>query len=523
MDATASLGFEPLTPSAFLLRSMHVFAEQTAVVDGDRRFTYAEFGARALALTGVLAERGIWPGDRVAALCSNSHVMLELHNGVPLRGAVLVPLNIRLAVDEMVEIVSHSGARLLVATKDLAGPAKEVCARAGIDLLLEGDGPDDYDAALATGMPSAREVDDERGLLAINYTSGTTGSPKGVMYHHRGAYLQALAMAFHARLDADSSYLWTLPMFHCNGWCFTWGVTAAGGTHVCLRSVDPSRIWEALRSEGVTHFSGAPAVLRLIADAEEASGPRLTRPVRVDTGGAPPSPALLERFEALNLSVQHLYGLTETFGPIVVNDWHSAWSNRTAQEVAVLKARQGVGNVIASRVRVLDPDGEDVAADGESVGEIAVRGNDVMLGYYRDNEATEAAMCGDWLLTGDLAVCHPDGYLEITDRRKDVIISGGENIASVEVERALEQHPAVAECAVVGIPDERWGEVPVAHVVLRSGRDASPDELIAFLRLRLAGFKVPRTYVFGEIPKTSTGKVQKHALRARTRMTTPTR
>jgi len=221
--------------------------------------------------------------------------------------------------------------------------------------------------------------------------------------------------------------------------------------------------------------------------------------------------------------VQHLYGLTETFGPIVVNDWHSAWSNRTAQEVAVLKARQGVGNVIASRVRVLDPDGEDVAADGESVGEIAVRGNDVMLGYYRDNEATEAAMCGDWLLTGDLAVCHPDGYLEITDRRKDVIISGGENIASVEVERALEQHPAVAECAVVGIPDERWGEVPVAHVVLRSGRDASPDELIAFLRLRLAGFKVPRTYVFGEIPKTSTGKVQKHALRARTRMTTPTR
>jgi len=509
------LGFEPLTPSAFLVRSMQVFADELAVVDGDRRFTYAEFGARCFALTGVLAARGIGAGDRVAALCSNSHVMLELHNGVPLRGAVLVPLNIRLAVDELVYVVEHSGARLLVATRELAGPAREVAAGTGVDLLLESDGSDGYDAAVAAGATNPGVVEDERGLLAINYTSGTTGRPKGVMYHHRGAYLQALAMAFHARLDSDSRYLWTLPMFHCNGWCFTWGVTAAGAAHICLRGVDVAQIWSALNDEGVTHFSAAPAVLRMIADADQAPSTRLDRRVRVDTGGAPPSPALLERFEALGMSVQHLYGLTETFGPIVVNDWHSAWSQRSAPEVAVLKARQGVGNLIASGLRVVDQDGNDVPADGSAVGEIAVRGNDVMLGYYRDDDATRAAVHDGWLLTGDLAVRHSDGYVEITDRRKDVIISGGENIASVEVERALEHHPAVVECAVVGVPDERWGEVPVAHVVLRPGVEIEPDELVAFLRGRLAGFKVPRRFVFGDIPKTSTGKVQKHVLRAR--------
>jgi fatty-acyl-CoA synthase len=507
-----TLGFDPLTPASFLLRSMQVYCDELAVVDGDRRLTYGELGERCLALTGALAARGIGPGDRVAALCSNSHVMIDLHNGVPLRGAVLVPLNIRLTVEELVYIVEHSGARLLVATSELADRASEVAARAGVDLLLESDG---YDAALADAVPALVQVTDERGLLAINYTSGTTGRPKGVMYHLRGAYLQALAMAFHARLDSDSRYLWTLPMFHCNGWCFTWGVTAAGGTHVCLRSVDVGKIWSALKTEGVTHFSAAPAVLRLIADADESVGITLNPTVRVDTGGAPPSPALLERFEALGMSVQHLYGLTETFGPIVVNDWHSSWSLRTPQEVAELKARQGVGNVIASPVRVIDADGLDVAPDAETVGEIAVRGNDVMLGYYRDDEATRAAVRDGWLLTGDLAVRHPDGYLEIRDRRKDVIISGGENIASVEVERALEKHPAVAECAVVGVPDARWGEVPVAHVVLRAGFEGDSDELVAFLRGRLAGFKIPRRYVFGEIPKTSTGKVQKHVLRER--------
>ncbi|WP_308169535.1 AMP-binding protein [Acrocarpospora catenulata] len=510
-------GFEPLTPTAFLRRSTHVHAESIAVVDGDRTFTYAQFGARSLALTGVLAAYGVGPGDRVAALCTNSHVMLELHNAVPMRGAVLVPLNFRLAVDELVYIVDHSGARLLVATDELAAVARAVAERTGARLLVAGEAADEYESAMAGAAPATVPVDDERGLLAINYTSGTTGRPKGVMYHHRGAYLQALAMAFHASLSSDSRYLWTLPMFHCNGWCFTWAVTAAGGTHVCLRAVDPALIWRRLRADGITHLSGAPAVLRLIADADGAAGPRLPSPVRVGTGGAPPSPALLKRFEALNMSVQHLYGLTETFGPIVVNDWQSRWDAGSPETVARLKARQGVGNVIATPVRVVDAEGRDVPADARTSGEIAVRGNNVMLGYYRDEAATAAAVPDGWFRTGDLAVRHPDGYIEITDRRKDVIISGGENIASVEVERVLDGHPAVLESAVVGVPDDRWGEVPVAYVSVRPGCAVSPDELVAFVREHIAGFKVPKAFVFGEIPKTSTGKLQKHVLRQRAR------
>ncbi|GAA0973810.1 acyl--CoA ligase family protein [Acrocarpospora macrocephala] len=511
------LGFEPLTPVAFIQRSMHVYGENIAIVDGDRTFTYEQFGARSLALTGVLAAYGVQPGDRVAALCTNSHVMLELHNAVPMRGAVLVPLNIRLAVDELVYIIDHSGARLLVATDDLAAVAREVCERTGTRLLVAGETPDEYESALAGAAPVTVPVDDERALLAINYTSGTTGRPKGVMYHHRGAYLQALAMAFHAGLSPDSRYLWTLPMFHCNGWCFTWAVTASGGTHVCLRTVDPAVIWRRLRADGITHLSGAPAVLRLIADADGAAGPRLAATVSVGTGGAPPSPALLRRFEALNMSVQHLYGLTETFGPIVVNDWQSRWDTGSPETVARLKARQGVGNVIATPVRVVDAEGQDVPADARTSGEIAVRGNNVMLGYYRDAEATAAAVPDGWFRTGDLAVRHPDGYIEITDRRKDVIISGGENIASVEVERVLDGHPAVLESAVVGVPDERWGEVPVAYVSVRPESAVSAEELAAFVRAHLAGFKVPKAFVFGEIPKTSTGKLQKHLLRGRAR------
>ncbi|GAA1023292.1 acyl-CoA synthetase [Acrocarpospora pleiomorpha] len=508
------LGFEPLTPVAFIRRSMHVHGENIAVVDGDRTFTYEQFGARSLALTGVLAAYGVRPGDRVAALCTNSHVMLELHNAVPMRGAVLVPLNIRLAVDELAYIVEHSGATLLVTTDELVAAAREVCERTGTRLLVAGE---TYESAVASAAPATVDVDDERALLAINYTSGTTGRPKGVMYHHRGAYLQALAMAFHAGLTSDSRYLWTLPMFHCNGWCFTWAVTAAGGTHVCLRAVDPAVIWRRLRGDGITHLSGAPAVLRLISDADGAAGPRLAATVRVGTGGAPPSPALLRRFEALNMSVQHLYGLTETFGPIVVNDWQSRWDAGSPETVARLKARQGVGNVIATPVRVVDAEGRDVPADARTSGEIAVRGNNVMLGYYRDAEATAAAVPDGWFRTGDLAVRHPDGYIEITDRRKDVIISGGENIASVEVERVLDGHPAVLESAVVGVPDERWGEVPVAYVSVRPGSAVSAEELVAFVRTHLAGFKVPKAFVFGEIPKTSTGKTQKHLLRGQAR------
>jgi fatty-acyl-CoA synthase len=511
----AGLSFEALTPTAFLARSMRVFATRTAVVDGDRAFTYRELGERCLALTGALAHLGVSPGDRVAALCGNSHVLLELHNGVPLLGGVLVPLNVRLAADEIAYILEHCGARVLVVDHEHEALARQAAATASALILVAG-GPDDaYEAALSAAQPALQPVTDERGLLAINYTSGTTGRPKGVMYHHRGAYLQSLAMAFHARLTSESRYLWTLPMFHCNGWCFTWAVTAAGGTHVCLPRLEPGVVWSRLREDGVTHLSGAPAVLRMIADAPEASGGPLPATVRVDTGGAPPSPALLARFGALNISVQHLYGLTETFGPVMVNEWQSQWDAEPPDTVAQLKSRQGVGNVIATPVRVLDAEGGDVPDDGRTVGEIAVRGNDVMLGYYRDEAATAAAMRGGWLLTGDLAVQHEDGYVEIRDRRKDVIISGGENISSVEIERVLDEHPAVLESAVVGVPDDRWGETPLAFVGLRPGAEVTPEELSAFLRRRLAGFKVPRRYVFDDIPKTSTGKLQKHVLRAR--------
>jgi fatty-acyl-CoA synthase len=361
--------------------------------------------------------------------------------------------------------------------------------------------------------------EDEGAVLAISYTSGTTGRPKGVMYHHRGAYLQALAMAFHNRLGPESVYLWTLPMFHCDGWCFTWAVTAAGGRHVCLRAIDPQEIWRLIRSSGVTHYSAAPTVLTMIANSPAASEGELpAQPVHVDTGGAPPSPTLLERMASLRMDVTHLYGLTETYGPVALNEWHPDWTSLPVAEQATLKARQGVGNVVAERLRVIDVEGRDVPADGETIGELACRGNAVMLGYYRDEDATRAVTAeGGWFRTGDLGVMHPDGYVEIRDRGKDIIISGGENIASVEVERCLDSHPAVLESAVVGKPDETWGETPVAFVTLREGCTASADELRAHVRERLAHFKEPKEIVFSDLPKTSTGKIQKNVLRGRVR------
>ncbi|MDF1605099.1 acyl--CoA ligase family protein [Nocardioides sp. YIM 152315] len=510
--------FAPLTPASFLDRSAAVFAERLAVVDGDLRLTYAELADRCARLVSALAAAGVEPGDRVAALCANSHVMLELHHGVPARGAVLVSVNIRLSHDEMRYVVEHSGARLLVATRELAEQARALADGLGIDLVVE----EEYDAWLdaAPADPVDRADVDERDLIALNYTSGTTGRPKGVMYHHRGAYLQAVAMAYHARLGPGARYLWTLPMFHCNGWCFTWAVTAAGGTHLCLRAVEAGEIWRLLREEGVTHFSGAPTVLAMIATdpaADSAAGP-LAQRVHVDVGGAPPSPALIGRLGPLGLDVTHLYGLTETFGPIAINEWQPEWDDLDTDERDRLRARQGIGNIVARPLRVLDADGHDVPADGETIGELAARGNDVMLGYYRDDEATAAVTRSGCFLTGDLAVRHPDGYVEIRDRRKDVIISGGENVASVEVERALDEHPAVLECAVVGAPDEKWGEVPVAFVTLREGADVDVDELRAFLRERIAGFKVPRRIELVELPKTSTGKIQKNVLRRRLRV-----
>jgi fatty-acyl-CoA synthase len=519
--ADAALWFEPLTPTSFLERSAVAYADRLAVVDGERRFTYAELRGRCARLAGGLVSLGVRPGDRVAVLCPNTHVLLEAHYGVPMAGAVLVALNVRLTPGELARIVEHAGARVLVYDAELGEVAREIGARLagepGRDVRLVEAGPDGsaYERLLA-GSPEVRvPVTDERGLLAINYTSGTTGRPKGVMYHHRGAYLQALSVALHARLDTGSVFLWTLPMFHCNGWCFTWGVTAAGGVHRCLRKVDPAEVWAAIREEGVTHFNGAPTVLISLAHHPAAEDGPAPRRVHVCTGGAPPSPTLLARVEALGMNVTHLYGLTETYGPAVVCDWRPEWDELPPAERARIKARQGVGTVVADRARVVDDKGADVPADGETMGEVAVRGNGVMLGYFADAGATAAAAPDGWFRTGDLGVMHPDGYVELRDRAKDVIVSGGENIASIEVEQAIMSHPAVLEAAVIAVPDDRWGEVPAAYVTLKDGASATEAEVIEHVRGSIAHFKAPRRVEFGPLPKSSTGKIQKFALRDR--------
>ncbi|MGH8870086.1 MAG: AMP-binding protein, partial [Actinomycetes bacterium] len=382
--------------------------------------------------------------------------------------------------------------------------------------LLRAGGPrDDYEALATGGTPRTTVPADETDLLAVNYTSGTTGEPKGVMYHHRGAYLQALAQVGHAGLSPSTVFLWTLPMFHCNGWSFPWAVTAAGGRHICLRAVDPAEIWRLVAEEGVTHLNGAPTVLTMIAYAEQAAPLPPGRSLRICTGGAPPSPTILERMADLGVDVTHLYGLTETFGPSVVCDWRPEWDACDTAERAVLSARQGVRAMAAGGLRVVDAEGKDVPWDGATVGEIAMRGNTVMLGYLKDEEATRAAAPDGWFRSGDLAVRHPDGYVQVTDRSKDVIISGGENIASLEVENAVASHPAVLEVAVIAAPDPKWGEVPAAYVTLRPGATASPDEIVAHVRARIAHFKAPKQVVFTDLPKTATGKVQKYVLRER--------
>jgi fatty-acyl-CoA synthase len=441
--------------------------------------------------------------------------MLLAHYAVPFAGGVLVALNTRATASDLAYILGHAGCTVLIYDHELAAAGAE-CARqvaTGLKMLRAGGADDEIEAKIAGATPYSAQVTDERQLLAINYTSGTTGHPKGVMYHHRGAYLQALAMALHMQLDADSHYLWTLPMFHCNGWTFTWGVTAVGGVHHCLRSPAPAVIWGHIRESGITHLCAAPTVLAMtIWDAEAGRG-KPPRPVHVATGGAPPSPALLERLAELGMDVTHLYGLTETFGPAVVCEWRSDWSKLGSAARAMLKARQGVGNVISQQIRVVDTDGRDVPSDAAAIGEIALRGNNVMLGYYRDTMATEAACPDGWFRTGDLGVMHSDGYIEIKDRAKDIIISGGENISSVEVERVLATHPLILEAAVVAAPDEKWGEIPVAFVTTKDAAVVSEQELIEHVRAVLARFKAPKRVIFGPLPKTATGKPQKNVLR----------
>jgi fatty-acyl-CoA synthase len=515
-----SPGHVALEPTAFLRRSARVFGDKVAVIDDDVTFTYAEFLVRVHRITGALISLGVQPGDRVAVIAPNTHVLLALHYAVPLARAVLVALNTRLSASELAVIVTHSGADLLIYDAELEAVALELVGleNRGLRTIRCGEATSEFETLVHEAAPLAGSpAEDEMGMIALNYTSGTTGTPKGVMYSHRGAYLQALAMAFHTRLDSSSVYLWTLPMFHCSGWCFTWAVTAAGATHRCLRKPDPALIWEHLRESGVTHLCAAPTLLVMLASHEAAGAGKPARNVRIITGGAPPSPTLLQRMAELDMDVDHVYGLTETYGPAVVCEWRAEWSALSIPAQAELKARQGVGNLITQEVRVVDPDGCDVAPDGVAVGEIALRGNNVMLGYYHDLESTKAAIPDGWFRTGDIGHMHPDGYIELTDRSKDIIISGGENIASIEIEQMLLKHPDVLDVAVVAGPDPKWGEVPIAFVALRVGATTNEATLIAFAREHLARFKTPKRIVFGELPKTGTGKVQKYALRQRTK------
>ena len=517
----------PLTPLAFLRRSADVYPDKTAIVHGERRRTYAQFAAEATRVAHALRASGVAPGDRVAYLLPNVPEMLVAHFAVPLAGAVLVAINTRLSTEEVRYILDHSGSRVLVVDAALHPVVAPVAAELKtveeiitvVDPTAPGDGTGSgttYDDLLARGSdePLRWEVDDEDATISINYTSGTTGRPKGVMYHHRGAYLNSFGEIVHSTHTPDTVYLWTLPMFHCNGWCTTWAVTAIGGTHVCLREVRGDAVWRQITEHGVTHLNGAPTVVTTIVRAPEAVP--LDRTVVVTTAGAPPSPTTIMQAERRGFRIVHVYGLTETYGPYSVNAHQRDWDALPAEERAARQARQGVGMVCADRLRVVDADMRDVPADGTTMGEIVMRGNNVMKGYLDDPAATEKAFAGGWFHSGDLGVMHPDGYVELRDRAKDIVISGGENISTVEVEQAVVSHPAVLEAAVVGVPDERWGERPKAFVVLVEGASATPEELIEHVRTRIARYKAPRDVeVVAALPKTSTGKVQKFELRER--------
>ncbi len=504
-----------LSPLNFLRRNDRALGERPAVVHGERRLNYAELTERCNRLASALRERGIERHDRVAILAPNSPALLEAHYGIPLAGGVLVAMNTRLSTEEVEYILKDSGTRTLLVDAEL----KELVDPLELDeietIVIQDTGEDDdpYERLLASGSPDEPEswLEDENEPISINYTSGTTGRAKGAVYTHRGAYLRALGAALEVRLGYDSVHLWTLPMFHCNGWCLTWAVTAAGGTHVCLRKVEPDRIWDLFESESVTHYSGAPTVHMSIVNHEKAH--ELDHYVTVPTGGSPPTPAVLKRMRELNLHPIHLYGLTETYGPIMGCSWQPQWDELDLEEQAGLLARQGHTYNGADLVRVVDEDMNDVSRDGETVGEVVLRGNSVMTGYYDKDEKTEEAFRGDWFHSGDLAVWHRNGYVELRDRSKDIIISGGENISSIEIEQALSEHPSVQEVAVVATPDEKWGERPKAFVELKSGQDASEDDMISFCREHLAKFKCPAAIEFGELPRTSTGKVQKYVLR----------
>lgn len=520
--------YAPLTPLQFLERAAAVFPNHTAIVHGDLRISYAHFYARSRQLASALAKCSITRGDTVSALLPNTPAMLECHYGVPMAGAVLHSINTRLDAAVIAFQLDHAQSRVVVVDSEFIPLLRQALDLAKIQPLVIQcddpmyDGPHsdqdaiDYEAFIASGDPNftwTRPLD-EWDAISINYTSGTTGDPKGVVSHHRGAYLLAQGNALTTSMQKHAVYLWTLPMFHCNGWCFPWTLSAIIGTHVCLRQVRSGPIWTAMANEGVTHMCGAPIVMSLLVDASDAEKRALPQTVEFFTAAAPPPESVLAQMKAAGFDVTHLYGLTETYGPAVVNDWHDDWSEMPAADQARLKARQGVRYLPLEGLTILDPDTLlPVPHDGQTMGEVMFRGNVVMKGYFKNPTATKKAFAGGWFHSGDLGVVHPDGYIQLKDRSKDIIISGGENVSSIEVEEALYRHPAVATVAVVAKPHDKWGETPCAFIELKPSSQASADELRAWCRKELATYKVPGEFIFTQIPKTSTGKIQKFLLR----------
>jgi fatty-acyl-CoA synthase len=520
--------YRPLTPLTFLARSVDVFPDRVAVISGDRRFTWREHAERCHRLGGALAAAGIGPGDTVAVLSPNTHAMLEAHFGVPMTGAVLNNINIRLDPTGIAFILEHGEARALLVDRQLAPAAREALAKIGRKILVvDIDDPDagdggsagdiDYESFLASGDPTTpiRWPLSEWDAIALNYTSGTTGNPKGAVYHHRGAYLNSLSQILTFGMSDHPVYLWTLPLFHCNGWCLSWAIAALGGTHVCLRRVSPDLVYDAIDRHGVTHFCAAPTVLGLLIDGLPA-GWRMPRPIRLMTAGAAPPAATLRQIRALGFEPIHVYGMTEMHGVTTFCQPQEDWDALPEDEQIGQIIRQGVRCIVQEEQIVADPATfAEVPHDGTTMGEVLMRGNMAMKGYLKNRTATQEAFAGGWYHSGDLAVVHPDGYIELKDRSKDIIISGGENISSIEVENVLCDHPAVKEAAVVAVPDTRWGEVPCAILELKPGAEGSVDAaaIIAFCRTRLAHFKCPRHVIFEPLARTATGKVQKFKLR----------
>ena len=522
-----SVSFQDLTPLSFLDRSASVYPNKPAVIYNETTYTYAQLDERVNRLAGALGQAGIKKGDRVAFMVPNIPPMLEGHFG-PLRlGAVLVAINIRLSPREISYILNHSGARVLVFDSEFADtvrammdgiPKVEKFVQVVDTAPMAEDIPSvEYEEFLDSAPAGVHreELDSETSPISINYTSGTTGLPKGVQYHARGAYLNAIGEILESGLTWRSTYLWTLPMFHCNGWCHTWGVTAVGATHLCLRRVDAGEIFRLLKKHDVTNMCAAPTVLTMLYSSPEAEGQDLSG-LTIMTAGAPPAPQVIRTIEGMGAFIHHAYGLTETYGPTTICAIQPEWANLSDDQRAQLKSRQGVPFIVSEPgLRVVNSNMEDVPRDGATMGEVVMRGNIVMSGYFDDPDATATAFEGGWFHSGDLAVWHPDGYIELQDRAKDVIISGGENISSQEVEKVIMEHPGVLEVCVVGVPDDRWGEVPKAFVVPREGADVEADEVIEFTRERIARFKAPKYVEFTELPKTATGKIQKYVLRER--------